>query len=180
MQAIAVKTTWAIDPSHSELLFKVKHLMITNVKGEFRKFSGTIESDGNGFNDAEVNVTIDARSIFTNDASRDGHLKSADFFDTETYPELSFKGSNFKKLDNENYQLRGMLTIKGVSKVVILDVEFGGLVRDPYGNDKAGFSIRGKISRKEWGLNWNAALETGGVMVSDEVRISAEVQLVKQ
>ena len=180
MQAIAVKTTWAIDPSHSELLFKVKHLMITNVKGEFRKFSGTIESDGNDFSDAEVNVTIDAGSIFTNDTSRDGHLKSADFFDAETYPELTFKGSTFKKLDNENYQLRGMLTIKGISKKVILDVEFGGLVKDPWGNDKAGFSVSGKISRKEWGLNWNAALETGGVMVSDEVRINAEVQLVKQ
>ena len=180
MQAIAVKTTWAIDPSHSELLFKVKHLMITNVKGEFRKFSGTIESDGNDFSDAEVNVTIDAGSIFTNDTSRDGHLKSADFFDAETYPELTFKGSTFKKLDNENYQLRGMLTIKGVSKKVILDVEFGGLVKDPWGNDKAGFSVSGKISRKDWGLNWNAALETGGVMVSDEVRINAEVQLVKQ
>ena len=180
MQAIAVKTTWAIDPSHSELLFKVKHLMITNVKGEFRKFSGTIDSDGNDFSDAEVNVTIDAGSIFTNDTTRDGHLKSADFFDAETYPELTFKGSTFKKLDNENYQLRGMLTIKGVSKKVILDVEFGGLVKDPWGNDKAGFSVSGKISRKDWGLNWNAALETGGVMVSDEVRINAEVQLVKQ
>jgi len=180
MQAVAVKTTWAIDPSHSEILFKVKHLMITNVKGEFRKFSGTIESDGNDFSDAEVNVTIDAGSIFTNDNSRDGHLKSADFFDTEIYPELTFKGSTFKKLDDANYQLRGMLTIKDVSKMVTLDVEFGGLTKDPYGNHKAGFSISGKINRKDWGLNWNAALEAGGVMVSDEVRISAEVQLVKQ
>jgi len=180
MQATAVKTTWAIDPSHSELLFKVKHLMITNVKGEFRKFSGTIESDGNDFSDAKVSVTMDAGSIFTNDTSRDGHLKSADFFDTETYPELTFKGSTFKKLDNENYQLRGMLTIKSVSKKVTLDVEYGGLVKDPWGNDKAGFSVSGKINRKDWGLNWNAALEAGGVMVSDEVRINAEVQLVRQ
>ena len=176
--AKATKTTWAIDPSHSELLFKVKHLMITNVKGEFRNFSGTIESDGNDFRDAEVKVTINAGSIFTNDVSRDGHLKGADFFDTEHYPELTFEGSTFKKLDDANYQLKGLLTIKDVSKMVTLDVEFGGLTKDPWGNQKAGFSISGKINRKEWGLNWNAALEAGGVMVSDEVRIQAEVQLV--
>ena len=180
MQATAVKTAWAIDPSHSELLFKVKHLMITNVKGEFRKFSGTIESDGNDFSDAKVKVIVATDSIFTNDNSRDGHLKSGDFFDVEQYPELTFEGTTFKKLDSANYQLRGMLSIKDVSKMVTLDVEFGGMSKDPWGNHKAGFSISGKINRKDWGLNWNAALETGGVMVSDEVRINAEVQLVKQ
>lgn len=180
MQATAVKTTWAIDPSHSELQFKVKHLMITNVKGVFRKFSGTIESDGNDFSDAKVKAIIDADSIFTNDDSRDGHLKSADFFDTAHYPALTFEGSTFKKLDDANYQLKGMLTIKDKSKLVTFDVEFGGLSKDPWGNQKGGFSISGKINRKDWGLNWNAALEAGGVMVSDEVRINAEVQLVKQ
>ena len=180
MQATAVKTTWAIDPSHSELLFKVKHLMITNVKGEFRNFTGTVDSDGNDFSDAEVEVTIEAGSIFTNDTNRDAHLKSADFFDVDTHKQLTFKGSTFKKLDDDNYQLKGMLTIKGISKLVTLDVEFGGLVTDPYGNEKAGFSVSGKFNRKDWGLNWNAALEAGGVMVSDEVRINAEVQLVKQ
>lgn len=180
MQATAVKTIWTIDPSHSEMTFKVKHLMITNVKGAFRKFTGTIESDGNDFSNAKVKAIIDADSIFTNDDSRDGHLKSADFFDTTHYPELTFEGSTFKKLDDANYQLKGMLTIKAKSKMVTFEVDFGGLSKDPYGQQKAGFSINGKINRKDWGLNWNAALEAGGVMVSDEVRIQAEVQLVKQ
>jgi polyisoprenoid-binding protein YceI len=180
MQTTAIKTTWAIDPSHSELIFKVKHLMISNVKGEFRSFTGTVQSNDNDFSDAVVDVTIDASSIFTNDSNRDGHLKNADFFDVENHKELTFKGSTFKKLDDHNYQVKGLLTIKGISKLVTLDVEFGGLVVDPYGNNKAGFSISGKINRKDWGLNWNAALEAGGVMVSDEVKINAEVQLVKQ
>ncbi len=174
------KTNWSIDPTHSEILFKVKHLMITNVKGEFRSFEGSISSDGNGFDNAKVNVTIDASSIFTNNTDRDAHLQSADFFDVENHKELSFESTSLKKLDDENYELKGLLTIKGVSKEVKLDVEFGGLVKDPYGNEKAGFSVSGKINRKDWGLNWNAALEAGGVMVSDEVRINAEVQFVKQ
>src|SRR5688572_12521009 len=136
MQATAVKTTWAIDPAHSELTFKVKHLMITNVKGAFRKFSGTIESDGNDFSDAKVKAIIDASSIFTNDESRDSHLKSADFFDTTLYPELSFEGSTFKKLDDANYQLKGMLTIKNISRMVTFDVDYGGMSKDPWGNQK--------------------------------------------
>lgn len=154
--------------------------MITNVKGEFRSFNGNIVSDGDGFDNAKVNVTIDAASIFTNNTDRDAHLQSADFFDVENNKELSFEGTSFTKLDDENYELKGLLTIKGTSKEVVLDVEFGGLMKDPYGNEKAGFSISGKINRKDWGLNWNAALEAGGVMVSDEVRINAEVQFVKQ
>lgn len=174
------KTKWSIDPTHSGILFKVKHLMITNVKGEFRSFEGSISSGGNGFDNAKVNVTIDASSIFTNNTDRDAHLQSADFFDVENHKELSFESTSLKKLDDENYELKGLLTIKGVSKEVKLDVEFGGLVKDPYGNEKAGFSVSGKINRKDWGLNWNAALEAGGVMVSDEVRINAEVQFVKQ
>jgi len=107
-------------------------------------------------------------------------LKGADFFDVENHPELTFTGTSFNKIDDENYQLKGILTIKGVSKEIALDVEFGGINKDPWGNEKAGFSINGKINRKDWGLNWNAALETGGVLVSDEVKISAEVQFVKQ
>ena len=174
------QTKWAIDPTHSEILFKVKHLMITNVKGEFRNFSASISSEGNDFSKAEVEASIEAASIFTNNSDRDAHLQSADFFDVTAYKELSFKGSSFKKLDEENYQLKGILTIKGISKEVAFDVEFGGFMKDPYGNEKAGFSLSGKINRKDWGLNWNAALEAGGVMVSDEVRINAELQFVKQ
>ncbi|HLW51165.1 MAG TPA: YceI family protein [Sphingobacteriaceae bacterium] len=174
------KTNWAMDPAHSELLFKVKHLMITNVKGEFKKFDVSVESEGEDFRKAKVNVKIAADSVFTNQADRDQHLASADFFDVGNHPEITFESSEMNKLDDENYQLKGLLGIKGVKKEVVLDAEFGGFMKDPYGNQKAGFSLSGKFNRKDWGLNWNAALETGGVMVSDEVRLNAEVQLVKQ
>lgn len=176
--ATATRTKWTIDPTHSEILFKVKHLMITNVKGEFRKF--TAEIIGEDFTKASIEATIEAASVFTNEDSRDGHLKSADFFDVEKFPTLAFKGTSFTKVQDENYKLKGVLTIKGVSKEITLDAEFGGINKDPWGNVKAGFSLSGKINRKDFGLNWNAALETGGVLVSDEVTISAEVQFVKQ
>jgi len=173
-------TKWVLDPSHSEILFKVKHLMITNVKGEFRKIQGEVISNGVDFSKVSVHVSIDPSSIYTNDDKRDGHLKSADFFEVEKYKEITFEGTSITKLDDENYQLKGLLTIKGLGKEISLDVEFGGINKDPWGNEKAGFSLTGKINRKDWGLNWNAALETGGVLVSDEVKISAEVQFVKQ
>ncbi len=173
-------TKWVLDPTHSELTFKVKHLMISSVKGEFRNFNATINAAGADFSKATVSVNIQAGSIFTNNDDRDGHLKSADFFDAENHKEISFTGTSLTKLDDENYQLKGNLSIKGVTKEVSLDVEFGGVNKDPWGNEKAGFSLSGKINRKDWGLNWNAALETGGVLVSDEVKINAEVQFVKQ
>lgn len=176
----STKTKWTLDPTHSELVFKVRHMMITNVKGEFRKFDASIVSDGADFTKSSIDVTIDAASIFTNEDKRDGHLKSADFFDVENFSTLTFKGISFKKAGGDEYKLTGELTIKGVSKEVELDVEFGGINKDPWGNEKAGFSVEGKINRKDFGLNWNAALETGGVLVSEEVKISAEVQFVKQ
>ncbi len=172
--------TWAIDPMHSEILFKVRHLMITNVKGEFRNFTAEIISEGTDFSKAKVRANIDAASIFTNNTDRDTHLKSADFFDAANHKELLFEGTSFTKLDEENYLLKGLLTMKGIAKEVALDVEFGGFITDTYGQEKAGFSVSGKFNRKDWGLNWNAALETGGVMVSDEVRMNAELQFVKQ
>lgn len=172
--------TWTIDPSHSEIIFKVKHLMITNVKGEFKSFNGKIVTTGNDFSKAKINLTLDAASIFTNSTDRDAHLRSADFFDTEVFPELVFEGTAFTRLDDDNFSLKGNLTMKGVTKEVTLDVEFGGLMKDPWGNEKAGFSVSGKLNRKDWGLNWNAALESGGVLVSEDVRINAEVQFVKQ
>lgn len=179
--AEATKTTkWTLDPTHSELTFKVKHLMITNVKGNFRKFDAQMESIGSDFNSGKTRVTIDASSVDTNNSDRDGHLRSADFFDSAIHPEITFESTGLTKLDDDNYQLKGQLGIKDINKEVVLDVEFGGLVKDPYGNEKAGFSISGKLNRKDWGLNWNAALEAGGVMVSDEVRINAEVQFVKE
>jgi polyisoprenoid-binding protein YceI len=172
------KTKWTLDPAHSELAFKVKHLMISNIKGVFKKFTAEIE--GEDFTSSQAKVTIDASSVFTNDEGRDGHLKGAEFFDVENHKEISFFSTSFQHVGEDNYKLTGVLTMKGVSKPVILDVEFGGINKDPWGNEKAGFSVSGKINRKEWGLNWNAALEAGGVLVSDEVRINAELQFVKQ
>lgn len=175
--ATAVKTKWVLDPAHSELLFKVKHLMISNVKGEFKNF--TAEINGEDLESSTVKATIDSASIYTNNEDRDNHLKSADFFDAENHKEITFVSTSFKKVNGDNYKLTGKLTIKGVSKEVALQVEFGGINKDPWGNEKAGFSITGKINRKDWGLNWNAALETGGVLVSDEVQIIGEVQFLK-
>ena len=169
---------WVLDPSHSELMFKVKHLMITNVKGEFKNFTAQIDHED--FTKGNVSVTIDATSIFTNNSDRDNHLKSADFFDVEKFPVLVFESSSMKKLSDDEYKLTGNLTIKGISHEITLDVEFGGTNKDPWGNEKAGFSFEAKINRKDWGLNWNAALETGGVLVSDEVKLVGEVQFVKQ
>jgi polyisoprenoid-binding protein YceI len=173
-------TKWVLDPAHSEILFRVKHMMITNVKGEFRKFTAEVSSNGVEFIGSSIKGSIDASSVFTNTDDRDNHLRSADFFDSANYKELSFTGSTLTRLNDGNYQLKGLLTIKGVTKEVVFDVEFGGVNKDPWGNEKAGFSLNGKINRKEWGLIWNAALETGGVLVSDEVKINAELQLVRQ
>ncbi len=177
---VATKTKWALDPSHSEVVFKVKHLMIANVKGEFRKFDASVTSDGDNFDASSIQASISASSIFTNSDDRDNHLKSGDFFDAEKYPNLVFKGISLKKVDDDNFELKGNLTIKDVTKEVKLTVEFGGVNKDPWGNQKAGFSVSGKINRTDFGLNWNAALETGGVLVSEEVKINAEVQFVKQ
>lgn len=168
-------TTWVLDASHSEIVFKVKHLMISNVKGEFRKVEGSVTADGADFSNGQVNITIDPASIYTNDEGRDGHLKAADFFDAEQYKTITFQSTSLTK-KGDDFELKGNLTMKGVSKEITLDVEFGGVNKDPWGNEKAGFSVSGKINRKDWGLSWNAALETGGMLVSEEVRIQAEVQ----
>jgi polyisoprenoid-binding protein YceI len=176
-EATIPKTKWVLDPIHSELAFKVRHMMITNVKGEFRNFS--VETEGEDFSNSKIKVKIDAASISTNDIKRDEHLRSADFLDVENHKEILFEGTSFVQLNEKKYLLKGMLTIKDISNEISLDVEFGGINKDPWGGEKAGFSIHGKIRRKDWALNWNASLETGGVLVSDEVRISGEVQFAK-
>ncbi len=155
--------------------------MITNVKGVFKEFSGTAFTTGENFNTSEIEVSMNPGSVDTGAPDRDGHLKSADFFEIEKYPAVSFRGTGLKKGDETGvYTLTGDLTIKGITKEVKLNVEFGGTRKDPWGNQKAGYTVTGRINRKDWGLNWNAALETGGVLVSDEVNISCDVQLVKQ
>lgn len=170
---------WTIDPTHSEIQFKVKHLMITTVTGYFREFDATVFSQGNDFSNARVSFQAKTASIDTNNDKRDEHLRSGDFFESDKYPGMKFQSTSVEKTGDDNYKLKGELTIKDITKPLTLDVEFGGLMKDPWGNEKAGFSLSGKISRKEWNLNWNAALETGGLMVSDEVRLLAEVQLIE-
>jgi polyisoprenoid-binding protein YceI len=177
----STKTKWAIDPAHSEVAFKVKHLMITNVKGSFKDFSASVYTEGNNFITSDIDFSLTTSSVDTGMADRDAHLKSPDFFDSENHRNISFSGKSIEKTgSDDSYKLLGDLTIKDVTHPVKLDVEFGGLMKDPWGNEKAGYTIEGKINRKEWGLNWNAALEAGGVLLSDDVKINCEVQLVKQ
>ena len=172
-------TKWVIDPTHSEIGFKVKHMMFTNVAGKFNKYDATITSENDDFQGADFQFSADIDSIDTGNTDRDNHLKSADFFNGEENPKLTFRSSSFVKEDGENYQLSGDLTLNGITKFVQLPVEFSGVMKDPWGNEKIGLNITGKINRKDWGLTWNSALETGGVLVSDEVRLNIEVQLVK-
>lgn len=173
-------TKWSLDPTHSEIGFKVKHLMFTNVSGSFKTFTASAETEGDDFNNATISFSADVESVHTNNEQRDQHLKSADFFDAASFPTLSFTATTFAAKADGEYELTGDLTMHGVTHPVTLTAEFGGIVKDPWGNIKAGFSLNGKINRKDFGLNWNAVLETGGVMVSEEVKIHAEIQLVKQ
>ena len=180
METQLVKTKWVIDPMHSQIGFKVKHLMIANVRGVFKEFNASIYTTEEDFMSSEIDFWMNPASVDTSDAKRDAHLVSSDFFDVENFKEINFTGNSYDKIDSTHYKLHGDLTIKGIKKRVVLDVEFGGVMKDPWGNHKAAFTITGKINRKEWGLNWNAALETGGVLVSEDVWINAEVQLAKQ
>ncbi|AWA30423.1 hypothetical protein HYN48_10160 [Flavobacterium magnum] len=173
-------TKWVIDPTHSEIGFKVKHMMFTNVSGKFDKFDAAIETEGDHFENAKVHFTGQTDSINTGNADRDNHLRSADFFNAEQFPEMKFESNSFTKITEGDYELHGNLTLHGETKPVRLAVEFGGLMKDPWGNTKAGLSITGKLNRKDWGLTWNAALETGGVLVSEEVKLAIELQFIKQ
>jgi polyisoprenoid-binding protein YceI len=180
-QETAIKTRWAIDPMHSQIGFKVKHLMFTNVRGRFNEYDASIYTTGYDFLTAEIDFWINPASISTNEGKRDEHLKSADFFDVENFKEITFRGNTYEKTgEGGDYILYGELTIKEITKRIQLFVEFNGIVKDPMGNEKAVFNIDGKINRKDWGLNWNAALEAGGLLVGEEVVIDIEVQLAKQ
>ena len=163
-----------LDNTHSELTFKVKHMMIAHVTGHIAKFNAEVSEANDTLTQAKINLTADLGSISTGNEQRDGHLKSADFFDVENHPELRFESSHF-----DGKLLKGSLTMKGVTHPVSLEVEEGGIGTDPWGNTRKGFTITGKLNRKDWGLNWNSALETGGVLVSDEVKINGEIQFVK-
>lgn len=171
---------WAIDPSHSEISFKVKHLVVTTLTGKFETFEGGLETANEDFSDANISFTADVASINTGNADRDGHLKSDDFFNAEAFPKVTFTSTSFTKTGDGEYKLAGNITLRDVTKPIELTAEYGGTATDPWGNVKAGFEINGKIKRKEFGLKWDALTEAGGAVVSDEVKLHLNVQLVKQ
>lgn len=179
METLA-KTVWAIDPTHSEIQFKVKHLVISTVTGSFKSFEGTLETEGDEFEGASIQFSADVNSIDTNMQQRDAHLKSVDFFDAANYPKLTFVSTSFTQKNEDEYILVGDLTMRGVTKSVTLAATYGGQMVDFYGNTKAGFEISGKVNRKDFGLNWSAVTEAGGVVVSDEVKLHLNVQIAKQ
>ena len=166
-------TQWNLDQSHSEITFKVRHMMISNVKGGFNNFSAEMQADDDTFKNVKIKATIQTDSVNTNSTDRDAHLKGEDFFNAAANPEITFE------TDSLNDEITGNLTLNGTTKPIKLEVDFGGINVDPWGQTKAGFSFEGKIKRSDFGLNWNAALETGGVMVSDEVKIAGDLQFVK-
>ncbi|GEO08383.1 YceI family protein [Segetibacter aerophilus] len=173
-------TKWSLDPTHSEIGFKIKHLMISNVSGNFNKFDVQVETNGDNFENANVTANIDVASINTNNEQRDAHLRNADFFEVEKHPEITFTSTKVERVDDDTFNLYGNLIIKETTKPVKLSVEYSGVAKDPWGNVKAGFTINGKINRKDFGINYNAVLETGGVMLGEELKVNGEIQLVKQ
>ena len=173
------QTKWSIDKTHSEIEFKVRHLMISHAKGNFKNFDASIYTYKKDFTTAEIDLWIDANSINTGDEKRDEHLKSPDFFDVQKHKQITFTSSTIGKADADgNHELWGELTMIGVTKNVKLNVQFGGIVKDPWGSEKAGFTVTGKINRSDWGLVWNTAIETSGFVVGDEIIISCEIELM--
>lgn len=176
-----MKTTkWLLDPAHSELTFKIKHLMISNVSGAFKNFSAKAETEGTDFSKATISLTAEMNSISTNNEQRDAHLRNSDFFEVEKFPQLKFTSTRIEQTDDESFNLYGNLTMKDVTKPVKFTMEFNGIMKDPYGQEKAGFLVSGKIKRGDWGINLNVPLETGGLMLGEEVRIQSEVQFIRQ
>lgn len=180
MSATQTLTHWKIDPSHSKIGFKVKHLVISSVTGQFRTFDAKAESEGDGFEGANVTFEADVDSITTGNEDRDGHLKSDDFFDAENHPKLTFSSTKLEKISEGKYKLIGELTIRGTTKTIELDVLHGGTVQDPYGNTKAGFEATGTINRKDFGLEWNAVTEAGNIVVGDHVTLQLDVQFTRE
>lgn len=173
-------TKWALDPTHAEIQFKIRHLMITNVTGSFGKFEASIETTDDNFDTSKISFSAEVDSITTNNEQRDGHLKTADFFEAAKYPTLSFNSTKFEKVSGEEYILYGDLSFHGVTKNIKLNVEHGGVIKDPWGMTRTGFTVEGNISRKDFGLVWNAATEAGGVVLGDDVKLHASVEFVKQ
>jgi polyisoprenoid-binding protein YceI len=173
-------TTWTIDPAHAEIGFAVRHLMLSTVRGRFGAVNGTITVDENDPKTAKIDVTVDVTSVDTRQEMRDNHLRSADFFDVANHPTMHFVSKRIEGNVTGSFKVIGDLTIRATTKEVTLDAKFEGRAKDPWGNDRAGFSAMGKINRRDFGLNWNQALEAGGVVVSDEVKMTLDVEIVRQ
>ncbi|MBC7570457.1 MAG: YceI family protein [Spirosoma sp.] len=180
METQTATTAWAIDPMHSEIQFKVKHLMVSTVTGHFSQFDGKLDMTGDDFEDAAISFSADIASISTGNEQRDTHLKSAEFFDADQYPRLTFSSTGMKATGDDTYALNGDLTMHGVTRPVTLKAEYGGQMQDFYGQTKAGFELSGILKRKEFGLTWDGVTEAGGVVVSDDVRLVMNVQVTKQ
>ena len=172
-------TTWKIDSAHSEIQFKVKHMMISTVTGGFAEFDASLSHENEDLSNAKISFSAQIASITTGNEARDGHLISADFFNAEKYPEINFVSTSFQKTEGNNFKLEGNLTLKSVTKLVILDVEYNGIQKDMYGQTKAGFELSGAIKRKDFNLNWDSVTETGNLILSDEVKLIASVQFIK-
>lgn len=172
-------TTWNIDAGHSDINFRIRHLVISTVSGKFKSFSSSATTNGDDFSTAEISFEADTASIDTGVEQRDGHLRGDDFFNSEAFPKLTFQSTEIRKADDGNLEIDGLLTIRDVTKPITLKAEFGGIAKDPYGQIKAGFEVSGKINRSEFGLTWNALTEAGGAVVSDEVKFQADVQYIK-
>ncbi|WP_164123419.1 MULTISPECIES: YceI family protein [Sphingobacterium] len=171
--------TWNLDTAHSEIEFKVRHMMISTVKGQFKNFEVSINSESDDISKGIVSVKIDTTSIDTKNEQRDQHLKSDDFFDTTEFPTITFVSTSVVGDVRDDFKIHGDLTVKGITKSIVVKAEFGGIAKDPWGNEKVGYTVKGAINRSDFGLTWNAALETGGVMVSDEVKFEGELQFLK-
>lgn len=173
-------TLWTLDPAHSRIQFSAKHMVIATVRGHFNKYEVKVRTKGEDFETAEIEVIIDPMSIDTGIADRDNHLRSDDFFNAEKFGEIRFISDTVKKTDDENYKIYGDLTIRDITRPIELDVELGGVVIDPWGNTRAGFTLTGSIDRFEYGLKWNALIETGGAVVGKSIKLNADVEIVKQ
>jgi len=177
---MATATKWAIDPMHSEVQFKIKHLVISTVSGFFKSFEGSVETEGDDFENASISFSLDVDSLDTNQSQRDEHVKSPEFFDAASHPQITFKSTSFTKKSDEEYDLVGDLTIKDITKSVQLEVEYGGSAGDFYGNTKAGFEITGKINRKDFGLTWSGVTDAGSIVLGDDIKLLINIQLTKQ
>lgn len=178
--SFAQTTTWNIDPVHSKIGFRVRHLIISEVEGRFKSFEGSVTTDKEDFNGSKIVFSLDARSVLTDNTRRDNDLKSANFFDAEKYPEITFKSTSFEKVEGNKYKLEGNFTIKGITNHIIMDVIYGGTIKDPWGNMRAGFKITGKINRFDYNLKWNKLLEAGGAVVGKEITITCNIEVIKQ